>query len=195
AAAFGDNLHAPASRLARAIGLSEAEAQALRTLGETINYNAYGLEIEDLHMHPKALAEAMDGFTDPWAFMQTDAFRRIAEGFAEDRAAAESLKPEAEGPGWAVYALPDAPWARRMIGVLANELARAHPERAHALLLPMPGGWRVSVRAPKSRPYGAGKLCAQFPTGGGREAAGGINLLPDDLRASFIDALARAYQA
>jgi hypothetical protein len=63
---------------------------------------------------------------------------------------------------------------------LANELARSAPNRAHALLTRQPhGGFLVSVRAPLSTGDGADALCRQFPSGGGRKAAAGINDLPE----------------
>ena len=40
------------------------------------------------------------------------------------------------------------------------------------------GGFLVSVRAPLAAPQGADRLCRQFATGGGRQAAAGINVLP-----------------
>jgi len=74
-------------------------------------------------------------------------------------------------------------------GVFANELARQHPECAHALLLALPqGGFRVSVRAPLNRPTGADELCRRFPGGGGRKAAAGIDALPSEAVGEFTAA-------
>jgi hypothetical protein len=53
----------------------------------------------------------------------------------------------------------------------------------------------VSVRAPLARKHGASKLCSQFPTGGGREAAAGINDLPADQLNQFIDKFEQTYQS
>jgi hypothetical protein len=55
------------------------------------------------------------------------------------------------------------------------------------------GNYLVSVRAPLHNKQGAATLCRQFPTGGGREAAAGINDLPADMLTAFIDAFKRAY--
>jgi hypothetical protein len=49
------------------------------------------------------------------------------------------------------------------------------------------GHHRVSVRAPYNRKDGADELCRQFPSGGGRKAAAGINALAQDSLANFID--------
>jgi hypothetical protein len=53
----------------------------------------------------------------------------------------------------------------------------------------------VSVRAPVERPLGAGAVCEQFESGGGREAAGGINFLPETELARFVNALETAFTA
>jgi hypothetical protein len=82
--------------------------------------------------------------------------------------------------------LPDASWARRVSGALANRLARSAPARAHAMLSPnSAGGMQVSVRAPLERPAGAAALCLEYETGGGREAAAGINHLPPEKVEAF----------
>ena len=39
------------------------------------------------------------------------------------------------------------------------------------------GAYRVSIRAPLTTKSGADELCREFPTGGGRAAAAGINRL------------------
>jgi hypothetical protein len=95
-----------------------------------------------------------------------------------------------------VVLLPEAPWARRAQGVLANRLATAHPERATAVGVMLPGGaLRLSLRAPLARPRGADALARRFG-GGGREGAAGIEALPPaalpDFLAAFRAAFARA---
>jgi hypothetical protein len=49
------------------------------------------------------------------------------------------------------------------------------------------GGYRVSVRAPKTVAHGADVLCATFG-GGGRAAAAGIDGLPADRLNGFVAA-------
>ena len=85
------------------------------------------------------------------------------------------------------HVLPDASWARRVSGALANRLARAAPARAHAMLSPNAAGMQVSVRAPLDRPAGAAALCLEYATGGGREAAAGIDHLPMDSVSAFTE--------
>ncbi len=88
--------------------------------------------------------------------------------------------------------LPNEPFARRISGVYANELAQANPTRAHALLSELDdGSFLVSVRAPLNNRTGADELCRQFETGGGRKAAAGINRLP----ASELERFANAMQS
>ncbi|UCH28113.1 MAG: hypothetical protein JSV06_07385, partial [Myxococcales bacterium] len=66
--------------------------------------------------------------------------------------------------------------------------------RAHSVLTERADGtYLVSVRAPLENKQGADGLCRQFPTGGGRAAAAGINALPSDQLDAFIDAFTKAY--
>jgi hypothetical protein len=109
-------------------------------------------------------------------------------------AQASALQPHHALEKTAVYILPDTAWARRVSGVYSNDLASAHPGRGHAVLTEKPNGnYLVSVRAPLHDKQGAAELCMQFPTGGGRAAAAGINDLPRDSLETFIAAFDRAY--
>lgn len=192
-AAFGDNLAAPATAHAAALGLDTAATDALRELGELLNYNAYGDAIDDLHFPPAELYQALHPYSDPFEFLRTEpAFGRLRAGFASDWARAEALAPVDARDGAALYVLPDAAWCRRVSGVLGNRLATASPARAHAVLSPKPGGgFLVSVRAPLARREGADTLCAGFESGGGRKAAAGINHLPE----ADVDRFAQAFFA
>ena len=113
---------------------------------------------------------------------------------AEDLARAEDLKPEFANDAAALYVLPDAAWSRRVNGVFSNRLAQAEPQRAYAVLVTRADGYVVSVRAPRSNPVGAETLCSVFATGGGRQAAAGINLLPQQDLPRFADAFRAAYK-
>ena len=87
----------------------------------------------------------------------------------------------------AVYVLPNEAWARRVGGVFGNHLANLNPDRGHAILTnKADGNFLVSVRAPLNNKKGAADLCRKFPTGGGREAAAGINDLPKSMVDDFI---------
>lgn len=195
AAAFGDNLHDAARRAAEPLGLSDARLAQLRELGECLNYNAYGESVDDLYFPPDELYRRLHAYADPFAFVaEAPEFAILREGYAADMAAARTVPPLEERPSGAVIALPDAAWARRVSGVYANELASRHPERAHALLTRSPQGhYVVSVRAPLANRTGADELCRQFDTGGGRKAAAGINVLPEERLPDFIRAFYTVY--
>ncbi len=197
AGAFGDNLHASARQLAAGTTLTPDEIARLQQLGEALNYNAYGESVADLRYPPGELFKRLIEAADPFVFMGDFLhFEILRRGFDEDIGAARNLEPMARTPGTALYLLPDVDWARRVSGVFANELAVAHPARAHTILTHhSAGGYVVSVRAPKARPTGADELCRQFPTGGGRKAAAGINQLPEDRLETFIAAFQQQYVA
>ncbi len=193
--AFGDNLDQQARELGGQIGLAGERLEALRQLGQLLNYNGYGASLDDLHIAPDALFVRLLPHHDPFDFIQQDAtFARLQQGFASDMAHARQLRPALETSQCALYILPDQAWARRVSGVFANQLAQAQPQRAHALLTQRPGGYLVSVRAPLARREGADELCRQFDTGGGREAAAGINHLPEGDYERFVAAFQRQYQ-
>jgi hypothetical protein len=194
-AAFGDNLHGAARRAAEPLGLPRAQLESLRELGECLNYNGYGDSLEDLHFHPADLYRALHAYADPFAFMHEAAeFHTLSTGYLLDMAQARAVQAMEARPSGAVYLLPDAAWARRVSGVYANDLATAHPQRAHALLTRSPRGhYVVSVRAPLVNKTGADALCRRFETGGGRKAAAGINVLPEARIGEFVQAFFEAY--
>jgi hypothetical protein len=192
---FGDNFDASARRAAEPLGLGEDALLQLRDLGIYLNYNGYGATEEDLHLPPAELFRRLHPYADPLEFIAQDpAFALLESGYRDDMAKADALEAELETDSHGLYLLPAEPWARRVSGVLANELAQAAPQRAHALLTRLPeGGFLVSVRAPLERREGADELCRQFPTGGGRKAAAGINCLSDDLFPGFVQAFKEAF--
>jgi len=195
AAAFGDNLFAEARAAAAPLGLSDEKVQQLAQLGTLINYNGYGVSLDDLYVAPDALYREIRPFESPFAFMaNSKSYRTLDAGYASDMAQARQLQAEIAEDCVKVVMLPDAAWTRRVSGVFGNELARSAPDCAHALMTVLPGGdYRVSVRAPLNRKVDADTLCMQFPTGGGRKAAAGINALPADMKAAFIDAFRSMY--
>lgn len=195
AGAFGDNLDETARSLAAGSGLAPDEIDLLKELGVALNYNAYGESEADLHFAPAELHARLSRYADPLAFARRDsAFARLRAGYRDDMARAEALAPYAATAHAAVYVLPDAAWARRVSGVLAGRLARSAPSRAHAVLSPLSrGDWQVSVRSPLERPHGAAAFCRRYASGGGREAAGGINCLPAEALAAFAEDFLRHF--
>jgi len=194
-AAFGDNLMERAAQLALPLALSADKVRDLRDLGECLNYNAYGDHATDLLVQPAALYEAMGRHQDPFSFMRaTTPLRVIREGRDRDLRLAAELRPVHVSPTAQVYVLPDEPWSRRVQGVLGNRLSAASSRLAVAVLTPnAQAGYAVSVRAPRDSMRGADAFCGQFPTGGGRPAAGGIRHLPQDALPEFIHRLDRAF--
>ena len=187
--AYGDNFDEPASQLGQSIGLDAAQLADLQQLGICLNYNGYGFELGDLMFNPVELFGLVHPYSDPLDFIENEtAYAELLAQFQDDMARAENARADSESAVGAVYLLPNEGWARRIVGVMGNDLAKQFPDRAHALLVDMGDGQhRVSVRAPYNRKDGADELCRQFPSGGGRKAAAGINALPQDSLAQFID--------
>ena len=187
--AYGDNFDQPAHDLGAALGLSESDLAGLQQLGICLNYNGYGFELDDLLFHPADLFALVHPFADPADFIADEpAYADLLAQYQDDMSRAQNAQADSESGAGAVYLLPNEGWARRIVGVMGNELAKRYPDRAHALLVDMGDGrHRVSVRAPYNRKDGADELCRQFPSGGGRKAAAGINALARDALAQFID--------
>ena len=187
--AFGDNFDDSARRIAGSLALNEEQLLTLRELGVLINYNGYGLSLDELHFHPEKLYRELHPFESPFDFIsQSASFKTLRDGYQEDMARADALKPEFETDKQAVYILPAEKWASRVSGVFGNKLASETPRRAHAMLTKLDdGGFRVSVRAPLATREGADELCRRFRTGGGRKAAAGINALPEKEYTNFVE--------
>ena len=185
--AFGDNLDAVATDLAAPI-LGEADIDRLRELGRLLNYNGYGTSVADLHFAPDRLFGLLQRFADPLDFCEDGRVTGpLRDGYASDMAKATDLEPSAIGPRFRVTVLPDAPWSRRVSGVLANEMVRRQPDRTHAVLVPNSASdYTVSVRTAADSARRADDFCRQFETGGGRAAAGGINRLPQRQLDDFV---------
>jgi hypothetical protein len=195
-AAFGDNLVASAVLAAQPLALDHTELARLHELGDCLNYNAYGETLDDLHYPPADLYETLGPYRDPRHFIFDEpVFNVLRNAYAEDLYHAGEIAPERNTGTLALYVLPDAAWSRRINGIFGNRLAQKNPQLAHAVLVAKPGGYTVSVRAPVEAPRGAGALCEQFESGGGREAAGGINFLPETGLRRFVAAFEEAYSA
>ncbi|NND92089.1 MAG: acetyltransferase [Granulosicoccus sp.] len=194
-AAFGDNLHARATQAAGPLELSAGELEQLKTLGTLLNYNSYGSTLEDLYFLPAELYRRLQPHTSPFSFIVDDpAFATLAEGYASDHARACAIEADRSTEHMAIFIFPNDPFARRISGVYANELAQQNPLRAHALLSELDdGSYLVSVRSPLHNRSGADELCRQFDTGGGRKAAAGINCLPASELDRFASAMRRQF--
>jgi len=202
AAAYGDNMHVSATALAESIGLSTEQQGLLNELGTYINYNGYGQEVSDLHFHPVELYQALLNYVDPFALIaEADSiFSQLKSAYVADMKKAQAAKVLSNNKVVKTIVLDDAPWARRVSGVFGNDLANQSPDKAHIVITlnqvqaKSEQSYTVSLRAPLNNKQGAGDICAQFPTGGGRAAAAGVNALPINNLDEFITAVNNYYQ-
>ena len=193
AAAFGDNLNAVGEALAAKAGLSSDQAEALKTLGVCINYNGYGASVEDLHFHPADVYRECVKFEDPLELINSapGAWQQLRDGYEADMAQGQAAPVLSETASSLVVKLPDEAWARRVSGVLGNELANRNPGKACAIITGKADNTHlVSIRAPLNNRSGADEVARQFATGGGRKAAAGINSLPADQLDEFLSVFA-----
>jgi hypothetical protein len=193
---FGDNLKHSAESLMKNLQFSEQQATLLENLGIYINYNGYGSDVDELHFKPDELYQLLSNYQSPFDFVSDNGeqFNRLESGYHQDLTSAQATLPLKSTETTAVFVLPDASWARRVSGVYSNNLANENPHRAHAVLTEKAdGNYLVSVRAPLNNKRGAAALCMQFPTGGGREAAAGINDLPVAMLGRFVDKFEKSF--
>lgn len=193
---FGDNLKKSAMGMAKNIDLSAEQLRQLEDLGTYLNYNGYGSALDELHFDPAKLYQLASHYSSPLDFVVAEAetYSKLEAGYQEDLSSAQAMNAITVNKAIAVFTLPDKPWARRVGGVFGNQLANQNPDRGHAVLTAKNNGnFLVSVRAPLNNKVGAASLCRQFATGGGREAAAGINDLPADKLDHFIDLFTKAY--
>ena len=174
--AFGDGLAAPALAIAADLGLLAPQVAALRELGEAINYNAYGDSDDDVLVPPREVYETLRGYPDPFAMLREQRlFRGLAAEQRADLDRALAIGPSRPGERAEIWRLPDAPWARRVSGTLANRLASRQPDRAFAVVTPTQDGFKASVRVPRAHSWSASRFCGRYPAGGGRALAAGID--------------------
>jgi hypothetical protein len=206
-AAFGDNLPATASALASTGGASAHEAALLRRVGVLINYNAYGDEPGDALFDAADLATRMMPFPSALDFCwEASILGPLAAQFDVDRERFQELTPLVETPEAGAFLVPDEPFARRYGATWANERVLQNPAQALALLHPRKDGcYTVSIRAPRdwrgggngeaggSAAPSAADLAKEFPTGGGRKLAAGIDALPQELLGRFADRFREYY--
>ncbi|HUL94095.1 MAG TPA: acetyltransferase [Burkholderiales bacterium] len=193
--AFGDNLDEVALRLGGSLALGAAELEKLRELGRGLNYNAYGGSESDLLVRPARLYGLLAQYEDPLKFAARERiFRRLQGAMHADLKAAMSVPPHWSGERASAYLLPNRPSSRRVLGVFANHLARVEPRRAHAVLAPESnGGYIVSLRVPETSGTSADAFCREFPSGGGRRTAAGIDELPEERLAELVERFAATF--
>ncbi|MGR6841144.1 DHH family phosphoesterase [Aliivibrio wodanis] len=195
-AAYGDNLIAKADDLADAAGLSVEQKEQLKELGTLINYNGYGAKVEDLHFDPADLYQALLKYSSPFDVIADKAspFYQLQTAYQSDMDNALAIQALHKSEKLGLFELPNKAWARRISGVYGNLLANQNPDSAHAVLTQnMDGTYMVSLRAPLNNKQGAGEICSSFETGGGREAAAGINALPKESISEFVKVVESKY--
>jgi len=196
AAAFGDNMTQSAQQLAEKTNLTEQQTSLLSELGVYINYNGYGRTVDDLHFHPAELFKKLMKFQDPLELIaqENSVFAQLKQAYLQDMTKAQNATILSETSACKIVQLADEAWARRVSGVFGNELANQSPDKAHAVLtLNSDQTYTVSVRAPLNNKQGADQICIQFPTGGGRAGAAGINQLSHEQLAQFIEVMSNYY--
>jgi hypothetical protein len=193
--AFGDELREAALRLSLGLGLDAATLDQLRTLGEALNYNAYGATLADVLVPPAALYRMAARHEDPVAFAAAEpVVAELAHARSRDMEAARGVRAARAGTGFEIHRLPEARWSRRVIGAFANARAREDPGRAHAVLAPLGDGHCVlSVRVPTGREPSAARFCRGFSGGGGRATAAGVERLDERGIAQFLASFEAAY--
>lgn len=197
AAAYGDNMVAVADALADERGVSLDDKRFLRELGTLVNYNGYGATIDDLHFSPAKLFQMLVQYASPFVLRDDpdSPFYLLQRAFEMDMANVAAQSPYYDDETLLLYLLPNKVWAKRVSGVLGNELANQHPKRAIAVVTyNADGSLMVSLRAPLNNRQGAGDICSQFASGGGRAAAAGINALAVSDLVQLIDAIKTYYQ-
>ncbi|WP_409438890.1 DHH family phosphoesterase [Psychromonas sp. GE-S-Ul-11] len=196
-AAYGDNLIAKADQLSAAAGYSKGQAEQLKELGTLINYNGYGADLTDLHFDPAELFQALLKYQSPFDVFadKTSPYYALQAAYQDDLEQALAIPAMHSSDTLSVFELPDQKWSRRISGVYGNLLANKGPSSAFAVLTKnAQGGYLVSLRAPLENKQGAGDICSQFETGGGRAAAAGINHLPLESLSVFINTVEDYYR-
>lgn len=196
-AAYGDNMIAKADQLAIAAGYDLQQRQQLQELGTLINYNGYGSVLSDLHFNPANLYSLLLQYPSPFAVIRDPAspFKQLQSAYQADLAQAIAIPHQYQSDSLSIFELPDQAWSRRISGVYGNLLANQQPDSAFAVLTQNAKSERtqsenksylVSLRAPLMNKQGAGDICSQFESGGGRAAAAGINSLNEADLKRFI---------
>jgi hypothetical protein len=187
--AYGDNLIDVADAYASQLNLTDAQKQELKALGTALNYNGYGEKLSDLWFNPADLYRSAAKYSSPFTYIkeEADTIATLTNGYQHDLEQGLNVKPYKATEKAALVILPNEAWARRISGVLGNELTNRYPNRMHLVLSSKnqnSDAYQVSIRAAKNNPVGADTLAKKFG-GGGRERAAGV----DELANACIDKL------
>jgi hypothetical protein len=191
--AYGDNLHEQAEKLNP--NFNEKIMSELKEIGETLNYNGYGNELSDLTVDPKEVYLDLHQYVSPFQYRKkSEIYNKIHTQLISDKAELSSSEILHDTDTGKVILLPNTKASVRYSGIYSNQQTTDDPDKAFAILtLVDEENYRVSIRSPKTNPYGASKLALQFPTGGGREKAAGVNELPKSELINFISKFEEVY--
>ncbi|UJF17583.1 DHH family phosphoesterase [Vibrio sp. SS-MA-C1-2] len=195
-AAFSDNLSEKAAMLAKEAGLTEQQTEQLAELGLLINYNSYGSSLDDLNIQPEILYKTLLKYPSPFDLLNDpeSPYLQLRDAYQADLLKLEEVEVKPYTETLQVYFLPNERWARRISGVFINQKANEEPNSAHVVLTEKQDyTYLVSLRAPLNNKHSAGEICSQFPTGGGRGAAGGINQLQRQDLSELLNVIAFYY--
>ncbi|WP_196137775.1 DHH family phosphoesterase [Aliikangiella sp. G2MR2-5] len=196
AALFGDGLDKSAYEFAKQCELDSSDIEAIKNLGVLVNYNGYGNSLEDLHYDPADLYRILVEYDSPLDVIADShsPYQKLTTSFESDLSNALACMPIAESETLVAIKLPNEAWSKRISGTYGNRLSKENPDKAVIIASDNPDGTlTISLRAPKSKPFGASDLCGQHPSGGGRASAAGINALEDFQLDDFISTVADFY--
>jgi len=197
-AAYGDNMIAKADSLADQAGYDEHQKRQLKELGTLINYNGYGSQLSDLHFDPADLYRLLVNYQSPFDVIAdpNSPFKILQSAYQADLEKALAIPAQYKSELLSIFELPDQAWSRRISGVYGNLLANIQPDSAFAVLTKNADQqYLVSLRAPLNNKQGAGDICSQFESGGGRAAAAGINSLAETELTRFISLVEQQYSS
>ena len=189
-AAFGDGMPTSAVALAghlpRDQRLSRLELEALRVIGEALNYNAYAADTGTAVLEASALYRSLAGIVDPLVLIDTPLIAQLTSLSASDLAESLRAGPILDLPAGSAWLLPATVAARRARGLVAQRL-RARIGNRTVLIIAPDGEGRVdiSIRCPAGAARPASSFARRYDGGGGRATAAGIDRLP----AERLDAL------
>lgn len=178
--AYGDNLHDVVKEMCPLAYLDAHKLSMLQEIGETLNYNGYGNVESDLTVHPKDVYIDLSKYESPFDYRnQSLVYDKIFHQKCMDSRELETSDVLHQCDAGKIILLPDSKASVRFSGIYSNRLSLNNPDQAFVILTSVDADtYRVSIRAPYNRPYGACSLAENFTTGGGREKAAGVNTLP-----------------
>ena len=142
----------------------------------------------------ESIYKALHTYSAPLKFFHSSGeLVKLREGFLNNMELAKAILPEMNCKAGRIFKFPNETWGPRICGTFINKLTREEPYLADSLLVERQDGtFRISVRAPLAKPYGAEKLCIKF-AGGGITMAAGINYLALEEVELFFEAFEKQF--